>query len=176
MTRRCTQESAGILLVVIFFAIWWLKFSISDFLILLKKLWACWIWLSKWPVLPIIEVAESKLTENCLNSWSVCGGAGKLWLLPWWSHLAGVKFLSCQSALLVSMAALSQHERTLGCVRRTAEAPRTASWMCVCCNAVPECLDPVCDFGRTSPPKCIAYSWSWASLLLLGFWISLTAC
>lgn len=63
------------------FVIWWLKFSISGFLILLKKLWAGWIWLSKWPMLPLIEAAERKLTESCLNSWPVCGGAGRL--LPW---------------------------------------------------------------------------------------------
>lgn len=65
------------------FVIQWLKFSISGFLILLKKLWAGWVWLSKWPVHPIIGATEGKLTERCLNSWPVCEGAGQLWVLPW---------------------------------------------------------------------------------------------
>lgn len=62
------------------------------------------------------------------------------------SHLAGGKLLSSQS-----VTALSQCERTLGCLRKRAGAPWTAWWMCTCSDAVPRCLGQEQDVMPTRP-------------------------
>lgn len=140
MTQLCTSQLEYCWLWP-FFVIRWLKFSISGFLTLPKKT------MSRLNLIIKMTCAsrnrnswkERKLTESCLNSWPVCEGAGKLWLLPWWgiwSHLGDEKLSSSQS-----VTALSQWLGTLGCLRRRAETPWAFWWMCTCRDAVSKCLE-----------------------------------
>lgn len=88
-------------------------------------------------MLPLIEAAERKLTESCLNSWPVCGGAGQLWVLPWQGE---VEPSGRWKAPLLSVS--DSPQPTLECLRKHLEVPDG-------CDAVPKFMEQEQDVMPT---------------------------
>lgn len=141
MTQLCTSQLEYCWLWP-FFVIRWLKLSISGFLTLPKKT------MSRLNLIIKMTCAsrnrnswkERKLTESCLNSWPVCEGAGKLWLLPWWGDL---KPSGRWKALLLSVSDSPQSVAgDFGMFKE--ESRNTLSFLmdvCTCRDAVSKCLE-----------------------------------
>lgn len=82
MTQLC-QKSASVLLVVTFVCNLMAQVLNLRFLNTSEKTVSRLNLIIKMTYASLNRAAERKLTESCLNSWPVCGGAGQLWVLPW---------------------------------------------------------------------------------------------